>query len=59
MESKKKKNLNEAKYEMLIARYKETRGKLGPTANLYLYAAMKLREGGNVSEDVVKGMALL
>lgn len=47
------------KYMALMARYKELRGELGPKADLYLEAAIKLRERGNVSEDVIKGMAYL
>lgn len=42
-----------------MSRYKELRGKLGPEANPYLEAAMKLAAEGNVSEDVIKGMAYL
>ena len=47
------------KYNALMARYKELRGELGPQALLYLQAAMKLREKGNVSEDAVVGAAYL
>jgi len=35
------------------------RGELGPEANAYLKAAMKLREKGNVSDDAVIGAAYL
>lgn len=53
------KKSDDEKYQMLMARYKELRGQLGEEANLYLIAATKLREKGNVSDDVVKGMAYL
>jgi hypothetical protein len=46
-------------YQRLMSRYKELRGKLGPDALPYLEAAQKLAERGNVSEDVIKGMAYL
>jgi hypothetical protein len=50
---------DEEKYMELMARYKELRGKLGPDALPYLEAAQKLAEKGNVSDDVIKGMAYL
>jgi len=53
------KKSDDEKYQMLMARYKEMRTQLGEDADLYLLAAMKLREKGNVSDDVVKGMAYL
>lgn len=42
-----------------MARYKELRGELGEKAELYLQAAMKLREKGDVSEDAILGAAYL
>lgn len=42
-----------------MGRYKQLRGQMGEDANKYLEAAMKLREKGNVSDDIVKGMAYL
>jgi hypothetical protein len=54
MESK-----DDLKYQQLMSRYKELRGKLGPDALPYLEAAQKLAEKGNVSDDVIKGMAYL
>ena len=50
---------DEEKYMALMGRYKELRGELGPDALPYLLAAQKLAERGNVSEDVIKGMAYL
>jgi hypothetical protein len=50
---------DDIKYQQLMARYKELRGELGPEALPYLKAAMKLREKGNVSDDVVQGSAML
>lgn len=46
-------------YMALMARYKELRGELGEKADLYLIAASKLREKGNVSEDAILGAAYL
>jgi hypothetical protein len=50
---------DDLKYQQLMARYKEFRGKLGPDALPYLEAAMKLAEKGSVSEEIIKGMAYL
>ena len=50
---------DDRKYQLLMGRYKELRGSEGQEAVKYLEAAMKLREKGNVSEDIVKGMAYL
>jgi hypothetical protein len=50
---------DDEKYTALMGRYKELRGELGPEALPYLEAAMKLAEKGNVSEEVIKGMAYL
>jgi hypothetical protein len=50
---------DDQKYVTLMARYKEMRGEMGPEANRYLEAAMKLRERGNVSEDAIIGGAYL
>jgi hypothetical protein len=50
---------DEEKYMALMSRYKEFRGKLGPAALPYLEAAQKLAEKGNVSEDIIKGIAYL
>jgi hypothetical protein len=50
---------DDTKYKQLMGRYKELRGKLGPDALPYLLAAQKLAERGNVSEEVIKGMAYL
>lgn len=50
---------DEQKYKLLMGRYKELRGSAGEEAVKYLEAAMKLREKGNVSQDVVLGMAYL
>ncbi len=50
---------DDEKYMTLMGRYKELRGELGPDALPYLMAAQKLAERGNVSEDVIKGMAYL
>jgi hypothetical protein len=54
-----KKVSDDDKYVALMARYKETRGELGPDALPYLKAAMKLRERGNVSDDAIIGGAYL
>ena len=54
-----KKVSDDVKYQQLMSRYKELRGELGEKALPYLEAAMKLRERGNVSDDVVTGMAYL
>ena len=50
---------DDQKYQLLMGRYKELRGSEGQEAVKYLEAAMKLREKGSVSEDIVKGMAYL
>lgn len=50
---------DEEKYMQLMSRYKELRGQLGPDALPYLEAAQKLAQKGNVSEEVIKGMAYL
>lgn len=50
---------DDEKYMALMGRYKELRGELGEKALPYLEAAMKLREKGNVSDDVVTGSAYL
>ena len=50
---------DDEKYMLLMSRYKELRGLLGPAALPYLMAAQNLVERGNVSEDVIKGMAYL
>jgi hypothetical protein len=50
---------DDIKYQQLMSRYKEFRGKLGPDALPYLEAAQKLAEKGNVSEEIIKGMAYL
>jgi replication-associated recombination protein RarA len=50
---------DDQKYQALMAKYKELRGSQGEGAVKYLKAAMKLRENGNVSDDVVLGMAYL
>jgi hypothetical protein len=50
---------DDQKYQLLMGRYKELRGSEGQEAVKYLEAAMKLREKGDVSEDIVKGMAYL
>ena len=47
------------KYVALMARYKQLRGELGPKADLYLYAADKLLETGEVSDDAILGAAYL
>lgn len=52
-------NKDEEKYMFLMGRYKELRGELGPKALPYLEAAQKLAERGNVSDEVIKGMAYL
>lgn len=53
------KKSDDEKYVALMARYKQLRGELGPEAEPYLMAAMKLRERGNVSDDAIKGAAYL
>jgi hypothetical protein len=50
---------DDIKYQQLMGRYKQLRGELGEGALPYLEAAMKLREKGNVSDEVVKGSAYL
>ena len=50
---------DDEKYMALMGLYKERRGELGPDALPYLMAAQKLAERGNVSEEVIKGMAYL
>ena len=50
---------DDAKYNALMAKYKELRGELGPEALPYLKAAMKLRKEGNVSDDAMIGGAYL
>ena len=50
---------DDEKYMALMSRYKELRGELGEKALPYLEAAAKLREKGNVSDEVVKGSAYL
>jgi hypothetical protein len=50
---------DDEKYMALMGRYKALRGELGEKAMPYLEAAMKLREKGNVSDDVVTGSAYL
>jgi hypothetical protein len=50
---------NDEQYVALMSRYKERRQELGEKANLYLEAAMKLREKGDVSEDAIIGAAYL
>jgi hypothetical protein len=50
---------DDEKYTALMGRYKQLRGELGEGALPYLEAAMKLREKGNVSDEVVKGSAYL
>ena len=47
------------KYLALMNAYKVNRMEKGEAANLYLEAAMKLRERGNVSQDAVIGAAYL
>jgi hypothetical protein len=50
---------DDQKYVALMAKYKELRGELGPEANRYLEAAIKLRDKGEVSEDAIIGGAYL
>jgi hypothetical protein len=50
---------DDQKYVALMARYKEMRGEMGPEANRYLEAAMKLRDKGGVSDDAIIGGAYL
>jgi hypothetical protein len=50
---------DDQKYTALMAKYKELRGELGPEANRYLEAAMKLRDKGGVSDDAIIGGAYL
>ena len=47
------------KYVALMSAYKKNRVEKGEAANLYLQAAMKLRERGNVSDDAIIGAAYL
>ena len=47
------------KYVALMDAYKTKRAEYGEAANLYLEAAMKLRERGNVSNDAIIGAAYL
>jgi len=54
-----KKVSDDQKYMQLMSRYKELRGELGEQADVYLDAAIKLREKGNVSEDAIIGAAYL
>jgi len=50
---------HDEQYIALMSRYKERRQEFGEKANLYLEAAMKLREKGDVSEDAILGGAYL
>ena len=50
---------DDEKYVALMARYKELRRELGEKADLYLIAASKLREKGQVSQDAILGAAYL
>jgi hypothetical protein len=50
---------HDEQYVALMSRYKERRQELGEKSNLYLEAAMKLREKGDVSEDAIIGAAYL
>ena len=50
---------DDEKYQALMNQYKMNRMKMGPQANKFLDAAIKLREEGDVSRDVVVGMAYL
>ena len=50
---------DDKKYLALMSRYKELRVELGPLANPYLGAAMKLRKDGEVSDDAILGAAYL
>ena len=50
---------DDQKYVALMAKYKEMRGEMGPEANRYLEAAMKLRDKGGVSDDAIIGGAYL
>ena len=47
------------KYLALMNAYKVNRVEKGEAANLYLEAAMKLRERGNVSDDAIIGAAYM
>jgi hypothetical protein len=47
------------KYMALMDAYKTKRVEYGEAANLYLKAAIKLREQGNVSDDAIIGAAYL
>jgi hypothetical protein len=46
-------------YMALMGRYKDLRREFPEESLVYLQAAMKLRDKGNVSEDVVFGSAIL
>jgi hypothetical protein len=50
---------HDEQYIALMSRYKERRQELGEKANLYLEAAMALREKGEVSEGAIIGGAYL
>ena len=50
---------DDQKYEKLMSLYKMNRVKMGQKANKFLDAAIELREKGDVSEDVVIGMAYI
>ena len=50
---------DDKKYMELMSLYKQHRVDMGQRANRFLDEALKLREEGNVSEEVVKGMAYL
>lgn len=50
---------HDQQYVTLMSRYKELRRDKPEAANLYLEAATKLREKGDVSEDAVIGAAYL
>ena len=50
---------DDEKYMALMGRYKDLRGELGEKALPYLEAAIKLREKGNVSDEVIQGSAML
>lgn len=54
-----KKVSDDEKYMALMGRYKELRKELGEKALPYLEAAMKLREKGTVSDDVIQGSGML
>jgi len=50
---------DDEKYQQLMSLYKQHRVDMGQRANRFLDEALKLREEGDVSEEVVKGMAYL